>query len=87
MQFPYFWNSRNRYISKIRSTSGNTQIENFEKSAYFWNSTNWKIEIIYYINGIPKIGTYVEIVHISGIPKIGGQHIFGIPLVGTSFTI
>ena len=53
MQFPYFWNSRNRSISKIGSTPGNTQIENFEISAYFWNSTNWKIDQIYHINGIP----------------------------------
>ena len=83
---PYYWNSRNRSISKIGSTPGNTQIENFENSAYFWNSTNWKIEIIYYINGIPEIGTYVEIVHISGIPKIGGVENFGIPVVGTFFT-
>ena len=50
---PYYWNSRNRSISKIGSTPGNTQIENFEISAYFWNSTNWETEIICYINGIP----------------------------------
>ena len=83
---PYYWNSKNRSISKIGSTPGNTQIENFENSAYFWNSTNWKIDQIYHINGIPEIGTYVEIVRISGIPKIGARQIFGIPLVGTSFT-
>ena len=65
---PNYWNSRNRSISKIGSTPGNTQIENFENSAYFWNSTNWKIEQIYYINGIPEIGIVVKIVHISGIP-------------------
>ena len=70
MQFSYFWNSRNRFISKIGSTPGNTQIENIENSAYFWNSTNWKTEIIYEINGIPEIGIYVKIVRISGIPKI-----------------
>ena len=70
MQFSYFWNSRNRFISKIGSTPGNTQIENIENSAYFWNSTNWKTELIYYINGIPEIGIYVKIVRISGIPKI-----------------
>ena len=83
---PYYWNSRNRSISKIGSTPGNTQIENFENSGYFWNSTNWKIDQIYHINGIPEIGTYVKIVHISGIPKIVGPHIFGIPIVMTSFT-
>ena len=87
MQYTYLWNSRNRSISKIGSTPGNTQIENIENSAYFWNSTNLKTEIIYEINGIPEIGIYVKIVRISGIPKIGGVSIFGIPIVGTSFTI
>ena len=67
---PNYWNSRNRSISKIGSTPGNTQIENFENSAYFWNSQNWKNDGICHINGIPKIGIYVKIVHISGIQKI-----------------
>ena len=83
---PNYWNSRNRSISKIGSTPGNTQIGNFDNSAYFWNSTNRKTEIIYYINGIPEIGIYVKIVTTIGIPKIGAQHISGIPLVGTFFT-
>ena len=37
---------------------------------------------------MPEIGTYVEIVRISGIQKIAIKTppIFGIPIVGTSFT-
>ena len=83
---PYYWNSKNRSISKIGSTPGNTQIENSENSAYFGIQQIGKLNnILYKWNSINRqLCRNSPYIWNSRNRVIGS--IFGIPFVGTSFT-
>ena len=66
-----YGNSKNRNAEEVVLISGIKKSVSCKNMKYFWKYTN---------------RIFIEIVLISGIQKTAIASIFGIPLVGTSFT-